>query len=80
LVLPLGNLVTVTAKIPADLRDRLRELGVNISQLIRRALEAEIERREKERLKREAEEAAKILRKIPPDELVESVRAGRESL
>jgi post-segregation antitoxin (ccd killing protein) len=75
----MGDQVTVTAKIPSELKERLNRLGVNVSGLIREALELEVERLEKERLRRLAEEAGKILQKIPAEELVEAVRSGRET-
>ncbi|MFQ6077133.1 MAG: hypothetical protein ACE5Z5_13550 [Candidatus Bathyarchaeia archaeon] len=75
----MGDQVTVTAKIPQELKERLNRLGVNVSGLIREALEVEVERLERERLRRLAEEAGEILRKIPPEELVEAVRSGRET-
>jgi len=75
----MGKLVVVTSKIPVDLKTRLRRLNVNVSEVIRDALEAEAERLEMERLKRLSEEAAVILQKIPSEELVESIRIGRES-
>jgi len=74
----LGNLVTVTAKIPEELRKRLEGLDVNVSGLIREVLEREVERMEMERLRRMAGEAGKILRKVPPEELVRVIRESRE--
>ena len=71
--------VTVTAKIPAELKERLAKLGVNVSGMIREALEREVKRVEKERLRKLAEEAGEILQKIPAEELVEAVREGRET-
>jgi len=71
--------VTVTAKIPADLKERLTRLEANVSGLIREALEREVKRLERERLQKLAEEAGEILQKIPADELVEAVREGREA-
>jgi post-segregation antitoxin (ccd killing protein) len=75
----MGDQVTVTAKIPSELKERLNRLGVNVSGLIREALELEVERLERERLRRLAEEAGEILRKIPAEELVGAVRSGREN-
>lgn len=75
----MGKQVTVTAKIPAELKERLNRLGVNVSGLIREALELEIKRLERERLRRLAEEAGEILQKIPVEELVEAIRMGREA-
>jgi len=75
----MGKQVTVTAKIPVGLKERLNKLGVNMSGLIREALELEVERLEREKLRKLAEEAGEILRKIPVEELVEAVRVGREA-
>jgi len=74
----LGNLVTVTAKIPEELRKRLEGLDVNVSGLIREALKREVERLEMERLRRRAGEAGRILREVPSEELVRVVRESRE--
>ena len=74
----MSNQAIVTAKIPVKLKKKLAMLGVNVSGLVREALEAEVERLERKRLKELAEEAGEILQKIPPEEIVEAVRAGRE--
>ena len=47
---------TVSAKIPEDLKRELDEAGVNVSETIRDALEAEIRRRRRERLAERARE------------------------
>jgi post-segregation antitoxin (ccd killing protein) len=75
----MGNQVTVSAKIPAELKKKLTQLGVNVSGLMREALQSEVERLERERLRKLAEEAGEILQKIPVEEIVEAVRAGREN-
>jgi post-segregation antitoxin (ccd killing protein) len=75
----MGNQVTVSAKISAELKKKLTKLGVNVSGLMREALQSEVERLERERLRKLAEEAGEILQKIPVEEIVEAVRAGREN-
>jgi post-segregation antitoxin (ccd killing protein) len=70
---------TVCAKVPAELKEKLASLGVNVSELIREHLQAEVDRLEKERLQKTAHEVSAILKKIPPEEFIESVRATRES-
>jgi post-segregation antitoxin (ccd killing protein) len=42
-VLRLGRLVTVSAKVDEKLRKRARRLGVNISEVVRKAPEKELE-------------------------------------
>jgi post-segregation antitoxin (ccd killing protein) len=75
----MGNQVTVTAKIPAELKKKLTKLGVNVSELTREALQREVERLERERLRNLCEEASKILQKVPVEEIIEAVRASREN-
>ena len=75
----MGSQVTVCAKIPAELKKKLAKLGVNVSGLVREALQSEVERLERERLRRLAEDAGAILQKIPAEEIVESVRASRDN-
>lgn len=70
---------TVCAKVPAELKKKLASLGVNVSELIRESLQSEVDRLERERLKQGANEVSAILRKIPPEEFMESIRATRES-
>jgi len=78
LVLLMGRYVTVSAKVPYELRERAAKLGINVNQLIRRALEEEVRRREGERLRVMAREASQILSKIPEEEVVKIIRESRE--
>lgn len=75
----MSNQTTVCAKISADLKKKIVELNINASAVMREALQSEVKRKEKERLRKLAEEAAQILQKIPAEEIVESIRASRDS-
>lgn len=75
----MANQVTVSAKIPSALKKKLNELGVNVSGFMRGALQSEVKRLERERLSKLAKVAGAILQKIPPEEIVESVRASRDN-
>jgi post-segregation antitoxin (ccd killing protein) len=75
----MGNQVTVSAKIPRELKKRLNDFGVNVSGLMREALQSEVRRLEQERLRKLANDAGAILHKIPEDELIQSVRESRDS-
>lgn len=74
----MGKYTTVTAKVPVELKKKLRESGVNVSQLVRRAIEEEIKRREEEALRTLAKEASQLLKKIPPDEFTKAIRETRD--
>lgn len=71
---------TVSAKIPDELKDELDEAEVNVSDVIRRALEAEVQQRRREQL-RERTAAVRATIDDPPsgEELARVVREGRES-
>jgi len=70
--------VTVSAKIRRELYEKLRKYGIVVSDVIRRALEEEVRRREEEEIKEAMMRAQKILKKIPSEEIVNAIRAGRE--
>lgn len=74
----MGKYTTVTAKVPVELKKKLRESGVNVSQLVRRAIEEEIKRREEEALRTLAKEASQLLKKIPSDEFTKAIRETRD--
>jgi len=74
----MGKLVTVTAKIPEELKEKLEALGINVSGLIRETLEREIERLEMEHLRELAGKASKLLREVPAEELVKTIRESRD--
>jgi post-segregation antitoxin (ccd killing protein) len=75
----MGMQETVCAKVPAELKKKLSSLGVNISEVIRESLQSEVNRLEKEKLNKLAKEVSAILKKIPPEEFAQSVRASRDS-
>lgn len=74
----MSRYVTVSAKIPKELKEKLRKLNINISNFVRNAIQQEIRRREEEKLRMLAEEVSQSLRKIPPEEITKTVRETRE--
>ncbi len=70
--------VTVSAKIDKELRKKLAELGIRPSEVIRRALEKEVEERIMQQLYRKVEEASKIIKKIDREMWIKSIRESRE--
>lgn len=72
---------TISAKIPEDLKRALEDEGINVSEAVREALEAEVTRRRRDRLVREAESlASEIDARVDVDEVVDRVVADvRES-
>lgn len=57
----------------------MRELGIKASELLRKAIEEEVRRREIERIKEALEEMKPILQIVSIEEIVRSIREDRES-
>jgi uncharacterized membrane protein len=70
--------VTVSARIRRELYEKLKRYGVNVSDVIRRALEEEVRRREEEEVARMLDKVQEILARIPSEELVKAIRSDRE--
>jgi len=76
----MGRLVTVSAKIPEELKRKMEELDIKPSKIIREAIEEEIRRRNIEELRQTLEEAKPILAKLSVERAVRSIREDRDSL
>ena len=74
----MSKYITVSAKVPKELKEKMREMNINISQLVRRAIEEEVKRREENKLRMLIAEASQSLRKIPPEESTKVIRETRE--
>jgi len=71
--------VTVTARIPKELKEALSRYGVNVSKVVRRALEEEARQRRHQELKGAAEDLGEFFAGISKEELAKSVRETREA-
>lgn len=70
--------VTVSARIDVELRRKLKELGIKPSEVIRRALEREVEERLRLQLYKKLERAGEIIRRVGREEWVRAVRESRD--
>ena len=61
-------------------REEAERLGINISRVLRKALEDEVGRRRLERLKYRLGEISDILDKIDIDRIVKNIREDRENI
>lgn len=73
----LAKYITVSAKIDAELREKLAELGIKPSEVIRKSLEKEVEERMQKLLYEKVEKASKIILKVGKEAWVEAIREGR---
>ena len=71
----------VSAKIPKELKERARKYGINISGLVRSALEAEVSRIEEKELRKRLDELSASLRsRLSMKDVVSAVRETRDEL
>jgi len=71
--------VTVSAKIPKQLKERMQRLKIKPSKILKKALEDEVKKREFEELKEEINRLKPILEKISTEDAVKSIREDRDS-
>jgi post-segregation antitoxin (ccd killing protein) len=76
--IPLAKYETVSAKIPVELKEKAKKLGIKTGELIRKTLEAEVKRMEIEEINTELERLKPVLDKISTEEVVEMIREDRE--
>ena len=74
----MGKLMTVSAKVSEELKRRADELGINISALVRRALEDEVKRIELQSVLETLKEEVKIAPELPEGTIVRIIRNMRE--
>ena len=74
----MGKSVTVSTKIPKELKEKIKELKIKPSRLLRKALEDEIRRREAEKLAEEIDKLKPTLDKVSVEEIVKSIRENRD--
>ncbi|MEM2122900.1 MAG: hypothetical protein QXE79_04605 [Candidatus Bathyarchaeia archaeon] len=72
----LGRYVTVSAKVPKELREAMRTLKLKPSEVIRKAIEDEVKRRRLEGLLKDLEGMRGLLTK--PEETVKLIREMRD--
>ena len=68
----------IVVGVPKELKESLSRYGVEISKVVRKALEDEVKRRRVEELKRVAGELGSFFAKISDEEIVKTVRESRE--
>ena len=71
--------VTISVRIPKELKEKIDRYGVRVSEVVRKALEEEVRRRELEEAAEAAEELGKLFSRIPDDEIVRSIREFRRA-
>ena len=74
----MGNLVVVTGKVPRELKEKAKRLGININRVIREALEEAVKKKEEELFRESLDKCANILDKVDMERITRSIREDRE--
>jgi len=70
---------TVSVKVPAEVKQKMRKYGIKPSKLLRETLEQEIRKREIEEIKSEIQELSDALDRIDMAQVLSTIRADRET-
>ncbi len=68
----------VTVRVKKSLKEKTRKYKINVSKIVRAALEDEVKKREEAELFRAISEMKVLLQKIPDEEIVKDIREARE--
>ncbi|MDW8033980.1 MAG: type II toxin-antitoxin system CcdA family antitoxin [Nitrososphaerota archaeon] len=68
----------VTVRVNKELKRKIKEFNINVSEVVRKALEEEVEKREKEALLKSLAEAKRVLSKLSDEDIIQAIRSSRE--
>ncbi|WP_155863413.1 type II toxin-antitoxin system CcdA family antitoxin [Acidianus infernus] len=74
----MGEWVTASTKVRREILEKAREYNINVSEVLRKALEEEVRKREEEKARELLDLASKEVAKINTDEVVEELRKWRK--
>jgi len=71
-------MTSITVRIPDDLKKDIEELGVQISEVTRTALENEVKRLKREKADEAAQRLSRLLAQVPDEAITRAVRETRD--
>ena len=74
----MSKYVTVSVKIPRELKEKLERYGIKPSKLLKKAIMEELKRREIQELEKMRAELSDIIAKFSKEFIVKSIREDRE--
>jgi antitoxin CcdA len=69
----------ISARISSETKKKIDLYKINVSEIIRKAMEEEIKRREDEKLGKSLENFQETMKKIPANKIIEMIREDRDS-
>lgn len=74
----MGRLVTLSVKIPRELKEKIERLGLRPAEIVREALEEAVREAELEELEKKLDKISDVLAKITPERIAKNIREYRE--
>ena len=71
-------MASITVRITDELKKQLQETGINISEVTRKALEAEVKKIQEQRAQEAAKKLSQLLSDVPDEEIIKTIRETRE--
>jgi antitoxin CcdA len=71
--------VTISVRIPKELKEEIKKYGINISHVVRKALEEELRKKKIEEAKEAAKRLGVFFSKIPEEDIVKCIKISRKS-
>ena len=78
MVVTVGKYETVSVKVPQTVKEKMKQLGIKPSELLRRAIEEEIKRKQVQNIKQEIRNLKTTLDKIPTETTTQNIREDRK--
>jgi len=75
----MGRYVTISVKVPIEVKEKLEKFGIKPSKILKKAIEEELRRKEIEELEGKLKELKNVLNKFSIEFIVKSIREDRES-
>jgi len=67
----------ISIRIDKNLKEKTKELGINIKDVVEKALKEEIEKRRREKIKKLAEKLSELMKNVTPEEFTRLVKETR---
>jgi post-segregation antitoxin (ccd killing protein) len=67
----------ITVRVPSEIKEKLKKYGVRVSDVVRKSLEEEIEKKRLEEAKRAADRLGEFFSKVSEEEIIKSVKEAR---
>jgi hypothetical protein len=67
----------ISIRIDKNLKEKAKELGINIKDVVEKALKEEVEKRRREKIRRLAERLSELMKNVTPEEFTRLIKETR---